>query len=86
MRIKSNAKQIELLFFAYPSSLKNYAGGFLWMKKVADLIDKSGCYTVLTIDNHYSAKKYLGKIIADTYIALTGFAKCPDVVILDSWG
>ena len=54
--IKSNAKQIKLLFFAYPSSLKNYTGGFLWMKKVADLIDKSGCYSVLKIYNHNSQK------------------------------
>ncbi len=84
--IKSNAKQIKLLFFGYPSSLKNYTGGFIWMKKVADLIDKSGCYSVLKIYNHNSAKKIPNKIITDTYNALTALAKCPDIAILDSWG
>ena len=32
------------------------------MKKVADRIDKSGCYSVLKIYNHNSAKKYLVKL------------------------
>ena len=84
--IKSNAKQIKLLFFGYPSSLKNYTGGFLWMKKVADLIDKSGCYSVLKIYNQNSAKKIPNKIITDTYNAFTALAKRPDIAILDSWG
>lgn len=84
--VKSNAKQIKLLFFGYPSSLKNYTGGFLWMKKVADLIDKSGCYSVLKIYNHNTAKKIPNKIMADTYNALTALAKWPDIAILDSWG
>jgi glycosyltransferase involved in cell wall biosynthesis len=84
--VKSNEKQIKLLFFGYPSSLKNYTGGFLWMKKVADLIDKSGCYSVLKIYNHNTAKKIPNKIIADTYNALTALAKWPDIAILDSWG
>jgi glycosyltransferase involved in cell wall biosynthesis len=84
--VKSNEKQIKLLFFGYPSSLKNYTGGFLWMKKVADLIDKSGCYSVLKIYNHNTAKKIPNKIMADTYNALTALAKWPDIAILDSWG
>ena len=56
------------------------------MKKVADLIDKSGCYSVLKIYNHNSTKKIPSKIMADTYNALTALAKWPDIAILDSWG
>ena len=39
------------------------------MKKVADRIDKSGCYSVLKIYNHNS-KKIPSKIITDTHIML----------------
>jgi hypothetical protein len=35
----------RLVFCGYPSDLKYYTGGFLWMKRVADYVEKNGCYS-----------------------------------------
>ena len=55
--IKNKTNQIKLLFFGYPSnSATSYTGGHLWMKKVADHIDKNSHYSVLKIYNYYYDK------------------------------
>src|SRR5215210_4644435 len=79
-------KQFKLLFFGYPSNLINYTGGYLWMKKVADCIEKSGSYLVLKTEKNYSSTILPRKIINDLYNAVKALVRQPDVAILDSWG
>jgi glycosyltransferase involved in cell wall biosynthesis len=79
-------KQFRLLFFGYPSNLVNYTGGYLWMKKVADCIEKSGIYLVLKTERNYSIKKLPNKIINDLYVAIKALGRQPDFAVLDSWG
>lgn len=76
----------KLLFFGYPSNLINYTGGFLWMKKVADCIEKTGCYMVLKTEKNYSSNKLPRKIINDLCNAFAALGRQPDFAILDSWG
>ena len=79
-------KQFKLLFFGYPSNLISYTGGYLWMKKVADCIEKSGSYLVLKTEKNYSCTILPRKIISDLYNAVKALVRQPDVAILDSWG
>ena len=50
--ITSKTNQIKILFFGYPSNTISYTGGHLWMKRVADNIEKNNHYSVLKIYNH----------------------------------
>ena len=84
--IKNKIEPIRLLFFGYPSNLVNYTGGRLWMKKVADNVEKSGRYCVLKICNHDYNKKTLYKIIKNMYNVLLAIVKSPNIAILDAWG
>ena len=84
--IKNKIEPIRLLFFGYPSNLVNYTGGRLWMKKVADNVEKSGRYYVLKICNHDYNKKTLYKIIKNMYNVLLAIVKSPNIAILDAWG
>jgi glycosyltransferase involved in cell wall biosynthesis len=85
--VNKGTKQFRLLFFGYPSNLINYTGGYLWMKKVADCIEKSGCYLVLKTEiNYSSSNKFPFKIINDIYNAVKALGRQPDFAILDSWG
>ena len=84
--MNKETKQFRLLFFGYPSNLINYTGGYLWMKKVADCIEKSGIYLVLKTERNYSIKKLPNKIINDLYVAIKALGRQPDFAVLDSWG
>jgi hypothetical protein len=84
--IKNKIEQIRLLFFGYPSNLVNYTGGRLWMKKVADNVEKSGRYYVLKICNHDYNKKTLDKFIKNMFNVLLAIVKSPNIAILDAWG
>ncbi|HYP42548.1 MAG TPA: glycosyltransferase family 4 protein [Candidatus Nitrosocosmicus sp.] len=84
--MNKETKQFKLLFFGYPSNLINYTGGYLWMKKVADCIEKSGSYLVLKTEKNYSSTMLPRKIINDLYNAVKALFRQPDVAILDSWG
>jgi hypothetical protein len=64
---KSKTKQIKLLFFGYPSKSISYTGGLIWMKKVADHIEKNDCYHISKISNQYSQKKGPLKIFNSLY-------------------
>jgi glycosyltransferase involved in cell wall biosynthesis len=84
--VKNKTEPIRLLFFGYPSNLVNYTGGRLWMKKVADNIEKNGRYCVLKICNHDYNRKTLSKIIENVYNVLLAIVKSPNIAILDAWG
>jgi glycosyltransferase involved in cell wall biosynthesis len=84
--MNKETKQSKLLFFGYPSNLINYTGGYLWMKKVADCIEKSGSYLVLKTEKNYSTTILPRKIINDLCNAVKALVRQPDVAILDSWG
>jgi len=84
--LQKQKKQSRLLFFGYPSKSINYTGGFLWMKKVADYIEKSESYYVLKTYAQDTAKKTPNKIIGDIRNSIKAVSKCPDIAILDAWG
>ena len=84
--IKRKTNQIKLLFFGYPSNATSYTGGLLWMKKVADHIDKNSHYSVSKIYNYYVDKKLPFKIIYDIVNILKALGGYPHIAILDAWG
>ncbi|MDQ4073281.1 MAG: glycosyltransferase family 4 protein [Thermoproteota archaeon] len=84
--LQKQKKQSKLLFFGYPSKSINYTGGFLWMKKVADYIEKSESHFVLKTYAQDTAKKIPHKIIGDIRNSKKAVSKCPDIAILDAWG
>ena len=83
---EKTTKQYKLLFFGYPSDLIDYTGGFLWMKKVADYIEKSGLYLVEKIRINQSTKITPYNIINNIRIIIKGLTRRPDIAILDAWG
>lgn len=82
----SKAKQIKLLFFGYPSKSINYTGGLLWMKKVADNIEKNDRYLIIKIYKQYSIKNRLLKIIDSIYDIIKALTNNPHIAFLDAWG
>ncbi len=84
--MEGEIKQSKLLFFGYPSNVINYTGGYLWMKRVADCIEKSGSFMVLKTEKNYSSSNLPRKIIIDLCNALKALGRQPDFAILDSWG
>ncbi len=74
----------RLVFFGYPSDLKCYTGGFLWMKRVADYVEENGCYSVSKISRKPS-KMLVNDIIIDLKNIVQGLFSRPDIAILDSW-
>src|SRR5919107_3568980 len=84
--IKSETKQIKLLFFGYPSNTTSYTGGHLWMKKVADLIEKNSQYSVLKTYNHPTSNKLPLKIIYSINNVIKALGESPNIAILDAWG
>jgi glycosyltransferase involved in cell wall biosynthesis len=74
----------RLVFCGYPSDLKIYTGGFLWMKRVADYVEKNGCYSVAKISRKPS-KMLVNDILVDLKNIIQGLFSNPDIVVLDSW-
>jgi glycosyltransferase involved in cell wall biosynthesis len=84
---KNKTNQTKLLFFGYPSNATtSYTGGHLWMKKVADHIEKNSHYSVLKIYTHYASDKLPFKIIYDIVNVIKALVGYPHVAILDAWG
>lgn len=83
---KSKTKQIKLLFFGYPSKSINYTGGHLWMKKVADHIEKNDCYSISKISNQYFSKKGPIKIFNSLHSIIKALKEYPQIAFLDAWG
>ena len=60
-------KKSKILFFGYPAKSMNYTGGFLWIKKVADLIDNSNRYSVLKSYAYGDSKKAINRLFNKFY-------------------
>jgi glycosyltransferase involved in cell wall biosynthesis len=84
--IKSKTNQVKLLFFGYPSNTTSYTGGHLWMKKVADHIEKNNHYSVLKIYNYHVSLKLPFKIIHSIFNVIKALVGYPHIAILDAWG
>ena len=84
--VKRKANQIKLLFFGYPSKSINYTGGFLWMKKVADNIEKNHRYLIIKIYKQHSIKNRYLKIIDSICDITRALANNPHIAFLDAWG
>lgn len=84
--INEKKNPLKLLFFGYPSETVNCTGGFLWMKKVADYIEKSNNYSVSKILNQDITNNIPYKIVTDLYNSIRAFTKFPDMVVIDAWG
>ncbi|MGN6347470.1 MAG: hypothetical protein ACTHME_07200, partial [Candidatus Nitrosocosmicus sp.] len=74
------------MFFGYPSKSINYTGGHLWMKKVADHIEKNDCYSISKISNQYFSKKGPIKIFNSLYSIIKALKEYPQIAFLDAWG
>jgi glycosyltransferase involved in cell wall biosynthesis len=84
--VKEKAKQIKLLFFGYPSKSVNYTGGLLWMKKVADNIEKNNRYWIIKIYKQHIIRNRHLKIVDSIYDIIKALTNNPHIAFLDAWG
>ena len=64
----------------------NYTGGFLWIKKVADLIDNSNRYSVLKSYAYGDSKKTINRLFNKFYDVARIIVHPPDIAVIDAWG
>ena len=64
----------------------NYTGGFLWIKKVADLIDNSNRYSVLKSYAYGDSKKAINRLFNKFYDVARVIVHPPDIAVTDAWG
>jgi glycosyltransferase involved in cell wall biosynthesis len=83
---KLSIKRHKIMFFGYPAQSLSYTGGYLWMKKVADQIEKSNRYSVSKSYCHGSSKKITSRLYDKINELIRIIRNSPDVAIIDAWG
>ncbi len=81
----NNYKHYKLLFF-YPSGEVDYTGGFIWMQKVAENIEKTGKFSVKNINSEKIPEKLFFAIAKKIKVILWALCSSLDYVLLDSFG
>jgi glycosyltransferase involved in cell wall biosynthesis len=78
-------KDTVLLIFGYPLNFRHF-GGLVWIKKVADYIEKSDSLNVKKVSNYVDARKLVMQRIIHLRAVLEGCLTSPNISILDKYG
>jgi len=74
-----------LLIFGYPLSVR-FLGGLVWIKKVAEYLEKSEVFNIRKVSNGREAKGRVFPHILDIRALLEGLFTNPKIAILDTYG
>jgi glycosyltransferase involved in cell wall biosynthesis len=77
-------KNPVLLIFGYPFNF--HFGGLVWIKKVADYIEKNDLFSVRKVSSYVDPKKHALQHIVHLRAVLEGCFTNPNLAILDTYG